>query len=590
MKHLFTLNKYIQKYWLKFLLGIIFIIAANVFGVFPPIIFRYSFDIVKEDIQFYLLLADFNIASTFYTTFKVSLLVFALLIISMAFFRGVFMFFMRQTIIVMSRLIEYNLRNALYNKYQALELSFYKQQNTGDLMSRMVEDIGKVRMYLGPAIMYSLNLIALFIVVIYMMVSVNPTLTIYVLLPLPILSISIYFISRQINKRSERLQKQLAALTSFVQEAYSGIKIIKSFVQERAMGKAFSDESGEYKQLSLNLARIEASFFPFMLLLIGISTILTIYIGGLSVFEGEISVGNIAEFVFYINMLTWPVASIGWVASIIQRAEASQKRINDFLFTPSKIKYPAHGPSIKGKITFDHVSFTYPETGIKALDNVSFTIEKGQKLCIIGKTGSGKSTLVQLLKRVYDVDSGNIFIDDKALQDYAANELHTKMSYAPQDVFLFSDSIKNNIGFGLDTSEMKQAYIEALAKTALVHDEIIGIKDKYSAIVGERGVTLSGGQKQRIAIARALSNKPQILILDDSLSAVDTTTERVMLNNLKEILNDKTLIMITHRILNNFDFDKIIVLEHGKIIEEGTHNELIKNKGYYYSLFELQKN
>jgi ATP-binding cassette subfamily B multidrug efflux pump len=549
---------------------------------------RYALDMVYENIELYGLYDGFDLQSELYGDFGTTLLSFGGLMILLAVIMGIFMFFMRQTIIVMSRLIEYDLRNEIFTHYEKLNLSFYKRNNTGDLMARITEDVNKVRMYLGPAVMYSINLISLFALVIYSMLSVNVELTLWALAPLPVLSFSIYYVSRMINRKSTEIQTQLSVLNSSAQEVYSGIRVVKSYVQEAPMVKFFSKESDIYKEKSMDLAKIQAMFFPLMLILVGISTVLTIYIGGLKVAAGTITPGNIAEFIIYVNMLTWPVTALGWVASIIQSAAASQKRINEFLeIEPEIVENDAPFSKLAGAIEFNDVTFVYPDTGIKALENVNFKLEPGQKMAIIGKTGSGKTTIVDLLVRMYDATNGEISIDNKNIQSMSLSSLRQNIGYVPQDVFLFSDSISENVAFG--NTDATQEEIERYTKYASVYDDIVDFSDGFETLVGERGVTLSGGQKQRISIARALIKQPDILILDDSLSAVDTTTEKRILNYLEKAMVDKTAIIITHRIYNLLDFDKIIVLEDGKVVETGTHSSLLKNKGFYYDLYEQQQ-
>jgi len=501
---------------------------------------------------------------------------------------GLFMFLMRQTLIVMSRLIEYDMRKELFAHYEKLDLAFYKKNNTGDLMSRITEDVSKVRMYLGPALLYGINLVSLFSMVIYAMFQVSVELSLYVLLPLPILSLSIYYVSSIINKRSTIIQEQLATLNSTSQEVYSGIRVVKTYVQERPMLDFFAGQSEVYKHKSMDLVQVNAFFHPLMMLLIGVSTILTVYIGGLQVVKGNITPGNIAEFVIYVNMLTWPVAAIGWIASIVQQAAASQKRLNEFLKTPTSIQSTSKEQlSLKGGIDFNAVSFVYPDTGIKALDNINLHLKPGAKLAIVGKTGSGKTSIADLLVRMYDVTDGTILIDGKPIQQHNVHNLRKQIGYVTQDIFLFSDTITNNISFGAKDAPKEE--IEQFAKYAAVHDDIKGLTYGFDTMVGERGVTLSGGQKQRVSIARALIKKPNIIILDDCLSAVDTNTEAQILGYFNESLQDKTTIIITHRIYSRIQFDKIIVLEDGQIVEEGTHEELLKNKGFYYDLYEKQR-
>ena len=595
MKHLSYLNKYFAKYKWHFISGIIFIAVSNVFGVLPPQVIRLAFDLVKENIGFYQLFEGFELQSRFYKVFSAGLLFFGIAVLVLALLKGWFMFLMRQTIIVMSRKIEFDLKNEMYDHYQKLSLAFYKRSNTGDLMSRITEDVSRVRMYLGPALMYSINLVVLFVMVIATMISVNPLLTLYVLTPLPILSLSIYYVNNIINKKSEVIQEQLSKLTTAAQEIYSGIRVIKAYVQESHVAKFFDNESEEYKNRSLGLARVEAFFFPLMMLLIGLSTILTIYVGGIEVMKGRITTGNIAEFVIYINMLTWPVTAIGWVASIVQRAAASQKRINQFLNTEPDIVSPSDVKiEIKGDVRFENVSFTYPDTGIQALKNVSFHLKPGEQMAIIGRTGSGKSTIADLLTRLYDVTEGRILIDGKDIRELSLPSLRQQIGYVPQDVFLFSDTISNNILFAHHPSEDEAVEVDInnviqASRHASINTEIQELPAAYHTRVGERGVTLSGGQKQRVSIARAIIKNPKVLMLDDSLSAVDAKTEKVILGNLHDVLQEKTAIIITHRVFTLLEFDKIIFLEDGQIVEEGTHEELLKKKGHYYELYEKQQ-
>ena len=549
---------------------------------------REALDLVVENIGIYQALSGLEAQSAFFKVLGQTLLFFGGLVLLLALLMGVFMYFMRQTIIVMSRLIEYDLRKAIFQHYERLDLAFYKRNNTGDLMARITEDVTKVRMYLGPAILYGINLISLFVLVISAMLSVSVELTLYSLAPLPILSISIYYVSNLINKKSERIQKQLAHLNSIVQEVYSGIRVVKSYVQEKPMANFFDLESQDYKDKSLSLAKVNAAFFPLMLLLIGASTIITVYVGGLKVVAGAITPGNIAEFVIYINMLTWPVTAIGWIASIIQQAAASQKRINEFLETqPSLPLKQAPAQSFEGHITFDKVSFTYPDTGIEALKHINFQLAPGQKMAIIGKTGSGKTTIADLLVRMYDCSEGTIKIDHQDVKNLNLANLRNRIGYVPQDVFLFSDTIAKNIAFG--KPEAPLAEIEQYAKYAAVYDDIQNLSQGFQTMVGERGVTLSGGQKQRVSIARALIKEPDIVILDDCLSAVDTNTEKQILHYFNHVIQDKTAIIITHRIYSLLHFDWIIVLDEGQVVEAGTHDQLLTNKGYYFNQFEKQK-
>ncbi len=588
VKELAYLNKYFFKYRWRFLFGILFVSASNYFRILQPQMIREALDLVIENINLYQMLEGADLQADFFSFLAQTLLFFGAIVLLLAVMMGIFMYFMRQTIIVMSRLIEYDMRKEIFQHYQELDLAFYKRNNTGDLMSRITEDVNKVRMYLGPAVLYGINLISLFVLVIYSMLSVSPVLTMYVLAPLPLLSISIYYVSNIINKKSGIIQKQLAALNSFAQEIYSGIRVVKSYVRESSMGAKFTDESEDYKQKALSLAKVNALFYPLMLLMIGTSTIITVYVGGLQVVKGTITAGNIAEFVIYVNMLTWPVTAIGWIASIIQQAAASQKRINEFLDTKPEVTSPKKEvKAIKGNVEFDHVSFKYKDTGIQALKNISFKLKPGQKMAIIGKTGAGKTTLAELLVRMYDVTSGKILIDGEDIRGGDLENLRRRVGYVPQDIFLFSDTISKNIAFGDATAE--QDKIHQFAKYSAVYDDIMGLPEDFKTLVGERGVTLSGGQKQRVSIARALIKEPDIIILDDCLSAVDTKTEKQILGYLNTTLAQKTTIVITHRIYALLEFDKIIVLEDGKIVESGQHNELLALGGYYADLFERQR-
>ena len=562
------------------MLGIVFVTLSNYFRVRIPQVIREALNFVLEKIEE-------NSTEAQLADYSADLIKFSLIIIGVAMLMGTFMYLMRQTIIVMSRLIEYDLRKEIFTHYEKLDLSFFKRNKTGDLMSRISEDVSKVRMYLGPALLYGINLVSLFVIVIYAMVKVSPTLTLYTLLPLPFLSISIYLVSRVINRRSEIIQKELANLTSISQEVYSGIRIIKSYAKEKQFSKFFDKETDRYKEKSMDLAKVQALFFPLMIFLISISSLLTIYMGGVLVERGEISSGNIAEFIIYVNYLTWPFTAIGWIASIIQQAEASQKRINEILLAEPLIVNSNDNPTeIEGKIEFRNVSFIYPDTGIQALTNVSFTINPGEKVVLLGKTASGKSTIAELLLRMYDPAEGEILVDDINLKDINLDVLRRKIGYVPQDVFLFSDSIANNIAYGNQDASMEN--IVKYAEYAAVKKDIESLPESFQTVVGERGVTLSGGQKQRVSIARAFVKDPEIVIMDDSLSAVDTKTEKKILSYLNEALEDKTSIIITHRLFNLLNVDKILILESGKIIENGTHDELINQKGVYNEMVENQ--
>lgn len=587
MKPLWRLNKYLYKYKGYLLLGILFTIISNIFVIIPAQLVRIAIDYVVESFTFYRVLEGLELSTSARSSFLQYILIFGVLILVMALLRGFFLFLIRQTIIIMSRLIEYDMKNEIFDHYQKLPLSFYRRNSTGDLMARITEDVSRVRMYLGPAIMYGLNLLILFPMVIGYMLSVNVELTIYSLLPLPILSISIYFVNNLINERSEKIQRSLSSLSTFVQEAFSGIRVLKAFVREEDSSNEFAKASVDYKDKSIRLTVVQALFYPVILALIGISTILTVYIGGIQVIEGTIGYGVIAEFILYVNMLTWPVTSLGWVTSIVQRAAASQTRINEFLDEKNDIQSTENlEVAIQGNVAFEDVSFVYPNSGIQALKHVSFTIDAGQSLAIIGTTGSGKSTIANLLMRMYDVSSGKITIDDRPIQQYDLASLRKQIGFVPQDVFLFSDSISNNIAFGMDTMELPQ--VEQAAKDADVYNNIIDFPNGFETKLGERGITLSGGQKQRVSIARAIAKEPSILLLDDCLSAVDTKTENAILSALKRIMQQRTSIIISHRVSSAKLADKIIVLDDGQIVEHGTHESLLDAKGVYAELFEKQ--
>lgn len=592
------------------MLGIIFVIVSNYFGILAPQVTGYVMDKVQikisqlnDEPQVYtkafskeydpLVKAFINQAEERIQAhdFTWLVMVCGVTLLVLALLRGVFMFFMRQTIIVMSRLIEFDQKNEVYLHYQQLDTAFYKTHSTGDLMSRMAEDVSRVRMYTGPAMMYFINLVALIGLSLFYMFQKNWELTIYVLAPLPILAITIYIVNTIIHKRSENIQAQLSTLTTNAQESYSGIRVIKSFVQETTMEHFFEKNSEAYKKSAVNLAKIEAIYFPSISLLIGLSTLLTIMIGGLYHIQNpdDISIGTIAEFVVYINMLTFPVSSIGWVASMIQRASASQKRLNEFLDTVPDIQNAAAAVSVQlqGHIRFEHVDFTYPHTGIRALKDFSLDIPKGSKIAVIGKTGSGKSTIAQLLLRMYDPTHGRILMDGTDIRQMDMRQMRAQISYVPQDMFLFSDSIAGNIRFGLD--EASEDMIHKAARQASVEKEISRFPEGFKTLVGERGVTLSGGQKQRISIARAMIKDPEIVVFDDCLSAVDARTENEIIGNLYEFLKEKTAIIITHRIFSLFAFDSIIVMDDGKIVEKGTHDELMMLNGYYTEMYRQQQ-
>ncbi|HYF67359.1 MAG TPA: ABC transporter ATP-binding protein [Ohtaekwangia sp.] len=587
MKELKYLNKYLYKYKWHLVLGTLFIIISNVFQIIPAQVVRHALDLVVDNIQIYESFEGTSLQADFFQIFAFGILIYAALILVMAFLRGLFLYFVRQTLIVMSRLIEYDLKNEIFEHYQSLPLSFYRKNNTGDLMNRISEDVGRVRMYIGPAIMYGLTLVTLFLMIIPYMFSISSTLTWYALSPLPFLSLSIFIVNNKIEKRSEEIQQKQSRLSTFVQEAFSGIRVLKSFNREHESATKFEKENNAYRKHSLKLTRVQSLFFPLIMGLIGLSTILTVYAGSQQVIQGNLTFGNIAEFIIYVNLLTWPVTSLGWTTSLVQRAEASQKRINEFLHTQTNI-FSAKNleRSIEGKIEFKDVSFTYPDTGIKALKNISFQINPGESLAIIGTTGSGKSTVSNLISRLYDIDQGEILIDNIPITHYQLTSLRSQIGYVPQDVFLFSDSIFNNIGFGIE--EREESKITQAAKDADVYQNIMNFPEGFSTRVGERGITLSGGQKQRVSIARAIVREPKILMLDDALSAVDTKTEHNILNSMKRIMQGRTTIIISHRVSSAKLASKIIVLMDGQIVEEGTHESLLERDSIYRDLYEKQ--
>ena len=579
MRALRHLNKYFLNYKYRLIIGLVITIIARVFATMVPTLVGDSVDVVEQYI---------NKEITDIAEVKSGLITNILLIIGALLISALFTFLMRQTFIVVSRFIEFDLKNEVFQHYEKLSLNFYKKNRTGDLMNRISEDVSRVRMYVGPAIMYSVNTITLFVVVIGYMISIAPELTLYTITPLPILSVSIYKLSVAIHKRSTVVQEFLSKLTTFTQESFSGISVIKAYGLESPTQKNFTELSDKSKDKNLDLAKVQALFFPLMVLLIGFSNILVIYIGGKQFIDGTIEdLGVIVEFIIFVNMLTWPVATVGWVSSIVQQAEASQVRINEFLSQEPEITNTVTQKTpITGNINFDNVSFTYDDTNITALKNISFEVKNGETIGIIGKTGSGKSTILDLIGRLYDVSSGEIRMDRVPLKNLNLTNLRERIGYVPQDAFLFSDSIQNNIKFGNEKATDDEVY-EA-AKNAVVHKNIIGFSKGYNTVLGERGITLSGGQKQRVSIARAIIKNPPILLFDDCLSAVDTETEEEILNNLHKISKNKTTFIVSHRVSTTKSANKIIVLKDGEIIQQGTHNQLISTEGYYKDLYLKQ--
>ena len=578
MKELKYLNKFFFKYKQKIIIGILITIVARVFALVAPNLVGDSITIIEN---FYLNKSINNI------DLKDKLLINIFLIVGSAILAGVFTFLMRQTLINVSRYIEYDLKNEIYNKYQELDQSFYKNNRTGDLMNRISEDVSKVRMYVGPALMYTINTVALFVIIISYMVSVAPLLTAYTIIPLPILSYLIFKLSKKINIKSKKVQESLSRITTFTQESFSGISVIKSNTIEKEVIKSMMNRSEDTKQKNIDLAKFQSWFFPMMLLLIGVSNIIVIYIGGKQYINNEIDLGVLAEFIIYVTMLTWPVATVGWVTSIVQQAEASQKRINEFLKEKSKISNKCNKKyNLEGKVEFNNITLVYPETKIIALNKLSFEINVGKSLGIIGNVGSGKSSIAELILRNYDPDIGEVRIDGKNIKSHNLNILRQNIGYVPQNTFLFSDTIFSNIKFG-DTNATFEEIVK-FSKISNVHNDIIGFNNKYDSVLGERGINLSGGQRQRIAIARALIKKPKVLILDDSLSAVDTETEDNIFKNILNDINDCTKIIISHRISTVKKCDKIIVINNGKKIQEGNHLELIELDGYYHEIYNQQ--
>ncbi len=578
LKALKHLNKYFLKYKWRLLIGLFISVLSKLLLLEIPQIIKNSLNVVQQYNTNHLL----EISEVKSILFKN-----ILIIIGVTLLGGFFTFLMRQTIIVSSRLIEFDLKNEIYEQYQRLSLNFYKKNRTGDLMSRISEDVSKVRMYAGPAMMYALNMLISFIIGFYHMFSISAKLTFYTMLPFPILSLAIFILSRQINKKSTVVQQYLSKLNSFNQEYFSGINIIKSYGLEDNSIQRFVELANDAKEKNIALAKVQALFFPFMILLIGLSNVIVIYVGGQQVIHNEIEIGVVGAFVMYINILTWPVASVGWIASIVQQAESSQKRINDFLKETPEIVNTATKPSvIKGDIRFENVSLQYDDTNITALKNINFSIKKGETLGILGKTGAGKSSIINLITRLYDCTEGTIFIDDTPIKDCNLNDLRKHIAVVPQDAFLFSDTIANNIKFGNEKATFDE--IVQASKDADIHDNIMSFKKQYDTVLGERGVTLSGGQKQRTAIARAFIKKSTILILDDCLSAVDIKTEEKILKNIKKISADKTTIIISHRISSVKNTDKILILDKGTLVSQGTHEQLIREKGFYQDLYFKQ--
>jgi len=582
VKSLQKLNKFLWKYKWRILLGFIFTICANWVQVFSVTYIREAINTVEE------LLRNFKKNGTDnLETLKQGLMYASLAFFFFKVLGGILTVGTRQMIIVASRYIEFDLKNVIYDKYQKLSLSFYKKHKTGDLMNRITEDVGLVRMYLGPGIMYPIDLISRVIIIAYFMLKIDEELTLYTLAPLPILSVLIYNVAKNINKKSKKVQEQQSTISSSVQDTFAGIRVIKSFNSESFVKSKYKEEADEYQKRALNLAQIQAAFGPLMVVVVGVSNLVILYLGGLKYIAGTMDIGSIAQFFLYLNMLIWPFTSLGWITMVVQRAEASMFRINEFLNAETNVdNNPRKEHLVKGKIEFRNVSYVYENTGIKALDNVSFTINKGETLAILGKTGSGKTTIALLIARSLEPTSGEILIDGENINNLTVDSIRESIGYVPQEAFLFSDSLTNNILFGSD--EIEETIAEKFARKAVVHDNIDNFKERYETVVGERGVTLSGGQKQRVSIARALVNDPTILIFDDSLSAVDTETEEQILNNLSSEIEGKTTIIITHRVSSAKQADQILVLKDGHVLENGSNTELLNKKGYYYELFNKQ--
>lgn len=590
MKSLLALNGYIWRYRTLVLLGILVVTVSNFFAVYPAQIVRIAINMVSEVLGLFSLFRGFEASKSLESLLAGNLILFGILVLLMAALRGVFLFFTRQTLIVMSRKVEFDLRSDLYHKFQELTLSFYRRNRTGDLMARLTEDVSRVRMYLGPGIMYSLSTLTLFIVTVSTMLVVNWELTLYSLIPLPILSYLVYFVESRILKRSEEVQEQLSRLTTFTQEMFSGIRVVKAYVKEADAESRFDAETETYKRKSMHLAAIDAFFFPVVVMLVGLSVLITVWIGGERVISGRLTMGNIAEFIMYINLLTWPIISVGWVSTMIQRAAASQQRLNVLLAERPEIRFPETGPQPQtAALAFDDVSYTYPDTGIEAIRNVTFRLSPGQKLGIVGPTGSGKSTLCALIPRLLEAEDGTIALDGRDIKVYTKEDLRQNLGYAPQDVFLFSDTVKGNIAFGHMAATDDE--VVRAATRAAVHDNIVDFQQGYETVVGERGVTLSGGQKQRISLARAWVREPKLLILDDILSAVDTHTEETVLQHLRDFRQlhpESAVVQVAHRISCIQDSDLILVLENGRITQAGTHEDLIQQEGFYGRIHRKQ--
>jgi ATP-binding cassette subfamily B multidrug efflux pump len=589
MRRLKYLNRYFLKYKRYLIPGILLTVFSNFFAVYPAKIVGYALDLIVETLTVYRSVSGFTFQQDYYMfTIKIVAILAGLYLV-LALVKGIFMFFMRQTLVVMSRHIEYDLKNDIYAHYQKLDQAFFKRNNTGDLMTRISEDVSKVRMYVGPALMYAVNLLVMFILVINGMVTVSPMLTLYVLLPMPVMAVMIYFINSRVLKQSGIVQKQLSALSSLSQEVFSGVRVIKSYNRSAYFSGLFSKKSDEYKDSSLSLIKYDALFFPVILFLIGLSTLITVYAGGIEVMAGRLNPGVIGEFIIYVNLLTWPVASVGWVSSMVQQAAASQERINEFLHTKPEIKNDTHPvkSEIKGHIVFNDVSFTYPDTGIKALKNISFETFPGQIVGITGRTGSGKSTIATILGRLYDTDSGSITIDGVDIKKTDLWHLRRSIGYVPQEIILFSDTIAENISFGTHKQTTAEDW-ENASRQAGVYQNIVEFREKFETKIGERGVKLSGGQKQRISIARALINNPPILLFDDCLSAVDAETEENILMHIMDVSKGKTTFLISHKVSTLKKCDQILVLENGNLVETGTHQQLLNSSGYYARIARLQ--